>query len=225
MRKEIPMPDPHHLLENNEAWAKMRLQQDSDFFAHLATLKKPKYMWIGCSDSRVPANEMIGVEPGQVFVHRNVANQVQHTDLNCLSAVQYAVDILGVEHIIVTGHYDCGGVRAAMESQHFGIVDNWIRGIRDTYIDYASEMKACDAHKRLDMLCELNVKRQVDKLSHTRIVQNAWATGRKLSLHGWVYRLQEGLLRDLRVTKSCANDVPSIYRVAGVPDFPCNSED
>jgi len=214
------MPDPKHLLDNNLAWAQEHLEQNPEFFKHLATLKNPKYMWIGCSDSRMPANEMIGVEPGQVFVHRNVANQVQHTDLNCLSAVQYAVDVLGVEHIIVTGHYDCGGVQAAMESQHFGIVDNWIRGIRDTYIDHADEMAACcDKDKRLDMLCELNVKRQVDKLSHTRIVQNAWAAGKSLSLHGWVYSLRDGLLHDLGVSKSCANDVEAIYRVASVPDY------
>jgi len=215
------MPDPHHLLENNVAWAEERLRQDPKFFKHLSTLTNPKYMWIGCSDSRVPANEIIGVEPGMVFVHRNVANQVQHTDLNCLAAVQYAVDILGVEHIIVTGHYDCGGVRAAMESQHFGIVDNWIRGIRDTYIDHADDISSCsDKGKRLDMLCELNVKRQVDKLSHTRIVQNAWTAGKNLSLHGWVYRLHDGLLHDLDVSKSCADDVEAIYRVASVPDFP-----
>jgi len=215
------MPEPKHLLDNNLAWAKERLRQDPEFFSHLSTLTNPKYMWIGCSDSRVPANEMIGVEPGMVFVHRNVANQVQHTDLNCLSAVQYAVDILGVEHIIITGHYDCGGVRAAMESQHFGIVDNWIRGIRDTYIDHADDISKCsDKGKQLDMLCELNVKRQVDKLSHTRIVQNAWMAGKSLSLHGWVYRLHDGLLHDLDVSKSCADDVEEIYRVACVPDFP-----
>jgi len=215
------MPDPKHLLDNNLVWAQEHLRQNPEFFEHLATLKNPKYMWIGCSDSRMPANEMIGVEPGQVFVHRNVANQVQHTDLNCLSAVQYAVDVLGVEHIIVTGHYDCGGVQAAMESQHFGIVDNWIRGIRDTYIDYADEIAACRGkEKRLDMLCELNVKRQVDKLSHTRIVQNAWTAGKSLSLHGWVYSLRDGLLHDLEVSKHCANDVEAIYRIASVPDFP-----
>jgi len=215
------MPDPNHLLANNLAWAQEHLRKDPDFFNHLAGLKNPKYMWIGCSDSRMPANEMIGVEPGQVFVHRNVANQVQHTDLNCLSAVQYAVDVLGVEHIIVTGHYDCGGVRAAMESQHFGIVDNWIRGIRDTYIDYADDMAACaDKDERLDMLCELNVKRQVDKLSHTRIVQNAWVAGKALSLHGWVYSLRDGLLHDLGVSKSCTDDVEAIYRVANVADSP-----
>ncbi len=214
------MPDPHDLLANNQHWAEEHLRKDADFFTHLATLNNPKYMWIGCSDSRVPANEMIGVEPGQVFVHRNVANQVQHTDLNCLAAVQYAVDVLDVEHIIVTGHYDCGGVRAAMESQHFGIVDNWIRGIRDTYIANESVLNACEGEVRLDMLCELNVKRQVDKLSHTRIVQNAWDRGKSLSLHGWVYRLRDGILHDLEVSKTCADDVEAIYRVAAVADYP-----
>jgi len=218
------VPDPKDLLESNAHWAAQHLRSNPNFFTHLATLNNPKYMWIGCSDSRVPANEMIGVEPGQVFVHRNVANQVQHTDLNCLSAVQYAVDILGVEHIVVTGHYDCGGVRAAMESQHFGIVDNWIRGIRDTYLDHESELLACEGEARLDMLCELNVKRQVEKLSHSRIIQNAWEAGKEVSLHGWVYRLRDGLLHDLNVTKSCADDVEPIYRVAAVTDFPPISE-
>jgi len=214
------MPKPHHLLANNAAWAKEKLNQDPNFFTHLAGLTRPKYMWIGCSDSRVPANEIIGVEPGLVFVHRNVANQVHHTDLNCLSAVQYAVDVLGVEHIIVTGHYGCGGVRAAMESQHFGIVDNWIRGIRDIYLDHAEEISACDKDKRLDLLCELNVQRQVSRLSHTRIVQNAWKANKPLSIHGWVYRLHDGLLQDLKVTKSCSSDVEAIYRIAHNPDQP-----
>jgi len=215
------MPFLKKMLDYNHSWAVQVSQDTPGFFKTIAQTQTPETLWIGCSDARVGPDKLAGLPMGSLFVHRNVANQVQHTDLNCLSAVQYAVDVLGVEHIIVTGHYDCGGVKAAMESQHFGIVDNWIRGIRDTYIDHADEMAACcDKDKRLDMLCELNVKRQVDKLSHTRIVQNAWAAGKSLSLHGWVYSLHDGLLHDLGVSKSCANDVEAIYRVAGVADFP-----
>jgi carbonic anhydrase len=211
------MCNPDQLLENNQHWAEQRLAEDANFFSHLSEQHNPKYMWIGCSDSRVPANEIIGLEPGQVFVHRNVANQVQHTDLNCLAAVQYAVEVLGVEHIIITGHYDCGGVRAAMEGQNHGMVDNWIRGIRDTYIDHEQEILKRPEEDRLDMLCELNVIRQVDKLSHSRIVQNAWADGRTLTVHGWVYRLRDGLLHDLNVTKVSADGVEPIYRVRQQP--------
>lgn len=207
------MSDPEKLLDNNRSWAEKRLADNPDFFEHLSELRNPKYMWIGCSDSRVPANEIIGLEPGQVFVHRNVGNQVHHTDLNVLAAVQYAVEVLGVEHIIVTGHYDCGGVRAAMESQHHGMVDNWIRGIRDTYMIHEQEMNACDDHKRLDRLCELNVVRQVDNLCHTRIIQNAWARKSPLTVHGWIYRLKDGLLHDLKVTRASSDEVKPIYRV------------
>jgi len=207
------MPDPHHLLANNQAWAKQCLERDPNFFKHLASLTNPKYMWIGCSDSRVPANEMIGVDPGMVFVHRNVANQVHHTDVNCLSAVHYAVHVLGVEHIIVAGHYDCGGVRAAMYSQHFGIVDNWIRSIRGVYVSHQEQMKDKTQQQQLDFLCELNTRRQVERLSQTHIVQDAWVEGRSLSLHGWQYRLKDGLLHDLHVSKHGLQDVDPIYRI------------
>ncbi|MDX8395261.1 MAG: carbonate dehydratase [Mariprofundaceae bacterium] len=201
------------LLDNNKQWAEQRLADDPAFFEHLSQLTNPKYMWIGCSDSRVPANEIIGLEPGEVFVHRNVANQVHHTDLNVLAATQYAVEVLGVEHIIITGHYDCGGVLAAMKAQHHGIVDNWIRGIRDTYVLNEKDLSGYEEQQRFDSLCELNVKRQVDNLCHTRIVQNAWNDGRKLSVHGWVYRLKDGVLHDLKVTKTCSEHVDTIYRV------------
>ncbi|MDX8390493.1 MAG: carbonate dehydratase [Mariprofundaceae bacterium] len=204
------MSSPELLLKNNQHWAAQKVADDPNYFTRLAAQHRPKYMWIGCSDSRVPANEIIGLEPGQVFVHRNVANQVHHTDLNCLSAVQYAVDVLDVEHIIVTGHYDCGGVHAAMETQHFGIVDNWIRAIRDTFLRHREQIKHGDV---VDQLCEFNVIRQVENLSHTRIVQNAWARGKKLTIHGWIYRLKDGLLHDLDVTRSCSQDVEEIYRV------------
>jgi len=212
-RKLLPMCNPDDLLENNRHWAEKRVIADPDYFTHLSGLNSPEYMWIGCSDSRVPANEIIGLEPGRVFVHRNVANQVHHTDLNVLSAIQYAVEMLGVEHIIVTGHYDCGGVRAALDHQHLDIVDGWIRSIRDTYMLHEQEMIDCPEPERLDRLCELNVIRQVNKLCHTRIVQNAWEQHKSLSIHGWIYRIKDGLLHDLNVTKSGVDGVPPIYRL------------
>ncbi|OIO68865.1 MAG: carbonic anhydrase [Zetaproteobacteria bacterium CG1_02_53_45] len=207
------MCNPDQLLDNNRRWSQQRLLDDPDFFKRLSELRAAEFLWIGCSDSRVPANEIIGLEPGRVFVHRNVANQVHHTDLNCLSAAQYAVDVLKVKHIIITGHYDCGGVRAAMEGQHHGIVDNWIRSIRDTYMLHYDVLESLDEDKRLDRLCELNVIRQVDNICHTRIVQNVWARGDELSVHGWIYRLKDGLLHDLHVNKSSPKDVAPMYRV------------
>lgn len=212
------MTTPSTLLENNKAWAASCQLEDPLFFQKLSALNSPEFLWIGCCDSRVPANEIIGLEPGRVFVHRNVANQVSHTDLNCLSAVQYAVDVLGIKHIIITGHYDCGGVRAAMTGQHHGIVDNWIRSIRDTYMLNHDALEPLDESKRLDRLCELNVIRQVDNICHTRIVQNAWERGRELSVHGWIYRLKDGILRDLGVTKTSPQDVAPLYRVTGSAD-------
>ncbi len=209
------MCSPDKLLENNRAWADKMLAKNPEFFAKLSGQQTPDYFWIGCSDSRVPANEIVGLAPGEVFVHRNVANQVHHTDLNCLSAAQYAVDVLGVKHIVISGHYDCGGVRAAMKGQHHGIVDNWIRSIRDTYMLHQSDLEQMEESARLDRLCELNVIRQVDNLCHTRIVQNAWERGSELHVHGWIYRLQDGLLHDLNVTKNSPKDVAPLYRVTG----------
>jgi len=207
------MDDLGELLSNNRRWAEAKLRDNPEFFNHLAAIHSPDYLWIGCSDSRVPANEIVGLEAGEVFVHRNVANQVSHTDLNCLSAVQYAVDVKSVKHIIVTGHYDCGGVRAAMESQHHGIVDNWIRAIRDTYMLHQQQLESLEPQQRFDRLCELNVIRQVDNLCHTRIVQNVWERGGRLSIHGWIYRLDDGPLRDPNVTRSSPKDVAPLYRV------------
>ncbi|OIO68292.1 MAG: carbonic anhydrase [Zetaproteobacteria bacterium CG_4_9_14_3_um_filter_49_83] len=200
------MCSPDDLLKNNRKWSEQKVAANPDYFKHLSELKNPKYLWIGCSDSRVPANEIIGLEPGMVFVHRNVANQVSHTDLNCLSAAQYAVDVLNVEHIVITGHYDCGGVRAALEGQHHGIVDNWIRSIRDTYMQHKTLLNSLDKHQRLNRLCELNVKRQVENICHTRIVQNTWEKGFSLSVH-------DGLIHDLDVTKTSVKDVAPIYRL------------
>ncbi len=203
---------PETLLKNNARWAENREQVTPGFFSKLSGQQKPKYMWIGCSDSRVPANEIVGLDPGQVFVHRNVANQVHHTDLNCLSGVQYAVDVLKVEHIIVTGHYDCGGVQAALESQHFGVVDNWIRGIRDNYLNQKSSFEGLSQQEISDRMSELNVMKQVENLSHTRVVQHAWERGQPLSIHGWIYRLSNGLLNDLKVTRDKSDDIDPVHR-------------
>ncbi|MDX8383033.1 MAG: carbonate dehydratase [Ghiorsea sp.] len=207
------MCSPQSLLKNNAAWAAQRERETPGFFAKLSEQQTPKYMWIGCSDSRVPANEIVGLDPGQIFVHRNVANQVQHTDLNCLSGVQYAIDVLNVEHVVVTGHYDCGGVNAALESQHFGVVDNWIRGIRDNYLQHQDEFEGLSESEKSDKMSELNVIRQVKNLSHTRIVQKAWEQGRPLSIHGWIYRLGSGLVHDLNVTHSQASDISPVHRL------------
>jgi len=209
----LSMCSPQTLLSNNALWAEQREKDKPGFFNKLSEQQKPKYMWIGCSDSRVPANEIVGLDPGKIFVHRNVANQVQHTDLNCLSGVQYAVDVLNVEHIIVTGHYDCGGVNAALESQHFGVVDNWIRGIRDNYLIHQADFEGLDKQQASDLMCELNVVRQVQSLSHTRIVQKAWEQGRPLSIHGWIYRLNTGLVHDLNVSRNQASDVSPVHRL------------
>lgn len=205
------MPTPQHLLQNNKQWANNREQQNPGFFDRLSGQQKPKYMWIGCSDSRVPANEIVGLDPGELFVHRNIANQVHHTDLNCLSGVQYAVDVLKVEHIIVTGHYDCGGVEAAITSQHYGIVDNWIRGIRDNFHHHAAELQHLSPQAMSDRMTELNVIKQVENLSHTRIVQNAWEKGRPLSIHGWAYHLTTGLINDLKVSRHAADDIEPVF--------------
>jgi carbonic anhydrase len=206
------MISPETLLQNNKDWAKNRSDNNPDFFSRLSEQQKPKYMWIGCSDSRVPANEIIGLDPGEVFVHRNVANQVHHTDLNCLSGVQYAVDVLKVEHIIVTGHYDCGGVLAALDSQHFGVVDNWIRGIRDNYVHHKDELKALSTKEKSDRMSELNVMKQVENLSHTRVIQNAWEQGRSVTIHGWIYRLNTGLIHDLKISRSQSSDIEPVHR-------------
>ncbi len=206
------MPTPEQLLANNANWAKTKEEQASGYFKRLSGQQKPKYMWIGCSDSRVPANEIIGLDPGEIFVHRNIANQVHHTDLNCLSGVQYAVDVLKVEHIIVTGHYDCGGVQAAITSQHFGFVDNWIRGIRDNFYRHQKDLEGLSEQEISERMTELNVIKQVENLSHTRIVQNAWEQGRSLTIHGWVYRLGTGILHNLNVSRHQSDDLAPVFR-------------
>jgi carbonic anhydrase len=189
-----------HLFENNRAWAEQMTRQDSAFFRRLSEQQAPKYLWIGCSDSRVPANQIVGLAPGEVFVHRNVANVVVHTDLNCLSVLQYAVDMLHVKHVIVCGHYGCGGVRAALDGSRHGLVDNWLRHVMDVGEKHAAEIGALPDAQRFDRLCELNVVEQVVNVCQTTIVEDAWARSQELAVHGLVYRLEDGLLRDLGVS-------------------------
>jgi len=186
------------LLENNRRWASARLAATPDFFARLAAQQAPKFLWIGCSDSRVPANEIVGLLPGELFVHRNVANVVVHTDLNCLSVLQYAVEVLRVQHVIVCGHYGCGGVRAALEGTKLGLIDNWLRHIQDVRAKHRTIVqRERTGDAQADRLCELNVVEQAAHVSGTTIVQDAWARGQQLSVHGLIYRLEDGLLRDL----------------------------
>jgi carbonic anhydrase len=188
------------LLDNNRAWAAERVKRDPTFFTRLASQQAPEFLWIGCSDSRVPANEIVGLDPGELFVHRNVANVVVHTDLNCLSVLQFAVDLLKVKHVIVCGHYGCGGIHAAMEKQSHGLIDNWLRHVQDVERDYEDELALIgDQHARENRLCELNVAEQVRNIARTTIVQDAWRRGHELQLHGWIYGLQDGLISDLRV--------------------------
>ncbi len=187
-----------HLLENNREWAARIKCEDSDFFAKLAAQQSPKYLWIGCSDSRVPANTIIGLMPGDVFVHRNVANVVVHTDLNCLSVIQFAIDVLRVEHVIVCGHYGCGGVHAALEKQEHGLIDNWLRHVGDVHSLHRGELDAIpDFTKRVDRLCELNVAKQVENVCQTTVVRDAWRRGQDVAVHGWIYSINDGLIRDL----------------------------
>jgi carbonic anhydrase len=189
------------LLENNRRWAAEMVARDPDFFAALVDRQTPDYLWIGCSDSRVPANQILGLPPGDVFVHRNVANIVVHTDLNCLSVLQYAVDVLGVRHVIVCGHYGCGGVQAALDNDRHGLVDNWLRHVADVGDVHADELAGLAPDRRHDRLCELNVVEQVTNVCQTTVVQDTWARGQVLSVHGLVYDLRDGLLRDLGVTR------------------------
>jgi len=186
-----------HLLENNQVWAASIKEKDPDFFTRLSKQQAPEYLWIGCSDSRVPANQITNLQPGEVFVHRNIANVVVHTDLNCLSVLQYAVEVLKVKHIIVCGHYGCGGVKAALENHEHGLIDNWLRHIKDVGRFHKSELAGLSQKEELDLLCELNVKEQVINICNTTIVQNAWKQGRDLSVHGWIYSIENGILKDL----------------------------
>ncbi|MGZ8264247.1 MAG: carbonate dehydratase [Burkholderiales bacterium] len=188
------------LFEKNRAWAAEMTRQDPDFFKRLSQQQAPEYLWIGCSDSRVPANQIVGLPPGEMFVHRNVANVVVHTDLNCLSTVQFAVDVLSVRHIIVCGHYGCGGVLAALRDDKVGLADNWLRHVQDVRWKHRSHLEGLDGERRRHKrLCELNVIEQVVNVSQTTIVRDAWARGQALAVHGWIYDINDGLLRDLEM--------------------------
>lgn len=196
-----------HLFENNRVWAAEMTRQDPDFFTRLSLQQAPQYLWIGCSDSRVPANQITGLLPGELFVHRNVANVVVHTDLNCLSAIQFAVDVLRVGHIIVCGHYGCGGVMAALRDDKLGLADNWLRHVQDVRFKHREELDALESEEqRLRRLAELNVIEQVGNVGKTTAVRDAWARGQTLAVHGWVYDLRDGLLRDLGTTATEGKD-------------------
>jgi len=204
-----------HLFNNNKAWAASIRQQDPNFFIKLSQQQFPKYLWIGCSDSRVPANEIVGLLPGELFVHRNVANLVVHTDLNCLSVMQFAVDMLKVSHIIVCGHYGCSGVKAAIQGDRLGLSDNWLRHLQDVRQKHEKGLMNLNSDPRAsDRLCELNVIEQVANVCHTTIVRDAWERGQALSIHGWIYGLQDGHLRDLNITVRDFSETPSAYQAA-----------
>jgi carbonic anhydrase len=197
------LPEPRDLLIRNQAWAADMTSHDPVFFERLVAQQSPKYFWIGCSDSRVPANEIVDLAPGEMFVHRNVSNLVVHTDLNCLSVLQYAVEVLKVEHVIVTGHYGCGGIRAVLERSRFGLIDNWLRHVEDVALANAEALERAESDEaRWDLLVELNVKAQVNSVVRTNIVQEAWERGQPLSVHGWVYRLDNGILHELTVVNN-----------------------
>jgi len=195
------MEDLQELLEKNRQWAEAIKASDPQFFNSLAQQQTPRYLWIGCSDSRVPATQLVGLKPGDMFVHRNVANVVVHTDFNCLSVLQFAVDVLNVNHVIVCGHYGCGGVKAAMDNLQLGLIDNWLRHVQDVMHNHNEELAAIpDDTRRLDRLCELNISEQVLNVSKTTIVQNAWNRGQELAIHGWIYGISDGLVRDLNIS-------------------------
>ena len=199
------------LLNNNQYWAQSLTARDPDYFPRLSKAQSPKYLWIGCSDSRVPANEVVGVMPGELFVHRNVANMVVSTDMNLLSVLQFAVDVLRVEHIIVCGHYGCGGVKAALSQQEYGLIDNWLRPLKGMRYQYREAFEGLTDEEELDLLCQINVKRQITNVCHTTIVQNAWYQGRQLSVHGWIYDMNSGLIEDLGVSISNAQQLASAF--------------
>lgn len=206
------MSEIKDLLHNNRQWSEKIKQDSPDFFKELSEQQAPKYLWIGCSDSRVPANQITGLAPGEVFVHRNIANVVSRNDFNCLSVLQYAVEVLKVEHIIVCGHYGCGGVNAALSNQKLGFIDNWLSNIKDIYLKNETKFAPIESQQqRSDLLCELNVIEQVRHVCNTTIVQDAWDRDQELSVHGWVYSLQDGLIKDLDVTIEDKDQLHDIY--------------
>jgi carbonic anhydrase len=201
------------LFQNNAAWIKSKTDRDPDFFMRLARQQAPEYLWIGCSDSRVPANEIVGLDPGEMFVHRNVANLVVASDLNLLSVLQFAVQILKVRHVIVCGHYGCGGIAAAVQRVELGLIDNWLLPIKHTWLRHREELEHLDEHARMNRLCELNVVQQARNVAATTIVQDAWAAGRPLAVHGWVYGIENGRLRDLHCTISRPDQLDPALRI------------
>lgn len=209
-----PMPKLYELLTNNEKWSEQMKQEDPQFFERLVHAQSPEYLWIGCSDSRVPANEIVGLLPGEIFVHRNIANLVVHTDFNCMSVIEYSVEVLKVKHILVVGHYGCGGIRAAISKTSFGLIDNWLYGIKNMYYRNKYRMDSFDNEDdRLNFLCELNVMQQVKNVAHTAVVQRAWERGQPLTIHGWIYSLQDGLAKDLGISIRSAEELADEYRV------------
>jgi carbonic anhydrase len=206
------MKELKSLLERNREWATRINASDPEFFRRLAQQQSPDYLWIGCSDSRVPSSQLVGLSPGEMFVHRNVANIVVHTDFNCLSVIQYAVEVLKVEHIIVCGHYGCGGVQAAMQKLKLGLIDNWLRHVQDVIQKHHTVLdRIDDESQRLNRICELNVIEQVLNVSQTTIVQQAWERGQELAVHGWIYGLEDGLLRELNFSITGLNEIPLAY--------------
>jgi carbonic anhydrase len=202
------------LFDNNAAWAAGMVQHDPAFFARLQQQQAPEYLWIGCSDSRVPANEIVGLAPGELFVHRNLANVVVHSDLNCLSVLQYAVDVLSVRHVIVTGHYGCGGVRAVFGAASLGLIDNWLRHVADVRQRHADQLEPLTPAAAIDRLCELNVIEQARHVCETTVVQDAWSRGQSLTVHGWIYGLHDGRLHDVGFVATRQDDVERVYRGA-----------
>jgi carbonic anhydrase len=204
-----------HLFENNRAWSERIRRIDPDFFDRLSRQQRPKYLWIGCADSRVPANEIVGLLPGELFVHRNIANVIVHSDLNCLSVMQFAVDVLQIEHIIICGHYGCSGVSAALQDQRVGLADNWLNHLHDVHSKHDARVAMIpDMRQRIDRLCELNVIEQVGNVCQTTVVRDAWDRGQELTVHGWVYGLKDGLVRDLGTTVTNSKEVSVAYRAA-----------
>ncbi len=204
----------NNLFKNNKKWAENIKKSDPDFFLNLSKQQNPEYLWIGCSDSRVPANEIVGMLPGEIFVHRNIANVVVHTDLNCLSVIQYAVEVLRIKHIIVCGHYGCGGIKAAMENEEHGLIDNWLLNIKDIYRYHQAKIDATqDKKDKFNLLCELNVVEQVANICHTTIVQNAWKSGYELAIHGWIYNIEDGILQDLNVCVTNSGEISKIHKI------------
>lgn len=202
------------LLKKNEEWAAKINQEDPTFFSQLANQQSPDYLWIGCSDSRVPANQLLSLMPGDIFVHRNIANLVIHTDLSCMSVIQYAVDVLKVKHIIVTGHYDCGGIKAAMQKQSFDLIDGWLRNIKDIYVQYSDTFSVdMTEEQRLNYLTELNVIEQAKNVCHTTCVQEAWSRGQELTVHGFIYSVKDGRLKDLNVNFDNLAKINDLYHI------------